>query len=233
MFQPKTETQDLLLLLLKTVKRLLNKLIENQKKHWKLKLPNPEKLIFKRPISVGGSKTIGLTNLELCHSFFNGTEAKNKFEKGTGPPDDEVPYTELKDNVAEVLGLLDISMENLKHKKYGLNLIKTYRELSIEKSQTDGYYNLLIVFTQSSFRDFESYLRFSSPLDENDFQLLLKQYNSQLIQYEISPSPYSNEDIPEVFSKGFKIDLEIRGKMRPNGGYDRLNSINIDYNDIN
>ena len=38
----------------------------------------------------------------------------------------------------------------------------------------------------SSFRDFEGYLRMFSPLDENDIQLILKQYNSKFTTYKSS-----------------------------------------------
>ena len=43
MIRPKIETEDLLISITKFVKHLLNKLIENQKKHWNLNLPNQEK----------------------------------------------------------------------------------------------------------------------------------------------------------------------------------------------
>ena len=39
----------------------------------------------------------------------------------------------------------------------------------------------------SSFRDFESYLRMFCPLDENDGQLVLKQYNSKFTTCKIPP----------------------------------------------
>ena len=76
--------------------------------------------------------------------------------------------------VAETLGLSYTSIEDLEHKKYGPNIFKTYRKQSTEKSQTDGYHILLLNYVHSSFRDFESYLRFLSPVDENDIQLILK-----------------------------------------------------------
>ena len=57
--------------------------------------------------------------------------------------------------------------------------------------QTDGYYMLLINYMLSSFRDFESYLRRFSPLDEKNFPLHLKQYKSKFTTYKIPPVVYT------------------------------------------
>ena len=83
----------------------------------------------------------------------------------------------MKGKVAEVLGLSDISSEPLENEIPGPAIIKNYRNLSMEKSQTDGYYLLLRRYLQSPFRDFESYLRILTGLKEDDIQLIIKQLN--------------------------------------------------------
>ena len=55
----------------------------------------------------------------------------------------------------------------------------------MEKSQTAGYYLLLRNYVHSPFRDFESYLRTLTGLNGDDFQLILKQYKSKFITYQI------------------------------------------------
>ena len=87
----------------------------------------------------------------------------------------------MKDKVAEVLGLSDITPEDLQHEIYGANSIQTHKKLSTEKSQADGYYITLLIFMNSSFIDIESYPKEFSYLDENDIQLILKQYFSKFI----------------------------------------------------
>ena len=72
----------------------------------------------------------------------------------------------------------------------------------------------------SSFRGFESYLRFLSSLDENDIQLFLKHYNSNFITYKIPPGVYTFKKLSEVLSRGFKNDFEI-GSLQPNHIQDR------------
>ena len=127
-----------------------------------------------------------------------------------------------------MLGLSDITIEDLEHEKYGPNIIKTYRKLSTEKSQTHGYYILLLLnYMRSSFRDFERYLRLLGSLDENDIQLILKQYNSNFTTYKIPPAAYIFKDLSEVLSKGFKNEFEIRGRKRPNHKYDSHDSFII------
>ena len=81
---------------------------------------------------------IGLSCLEVCNSKFDITEEINKFELYTYLVDDEFPYTQLKDNVADTLGLTDISSEDLQQEIHWPNINETYRKLAIEKSQSEG-----------------------------------------------------------------------------------------------
>ena len=58
---------------------------------------------------------------------------------------------------------------------------------------------LLICCARSPFRDFESYLRIVIGLDEDDIQLILKQYNTNfVVTYELDPGIYSIEDISKL-----------------------------------
>ena len=77
---------------------------------------------------------------------------------------------QLRANAAEILGLSDISPEDLQHEILGPHVNKLYTKLAIAKRQTDGYYTLYVAYTRSQFRDFESYLRFLVGLDEDNFQ---------------------------------------------------------------
>ena len=53
-------------------------------------------------------------------------------------------------------------------------------------------------YAQTQFRVFESYLRVSDGLGEKIIQLILKQYASHFINYEIPPSIHSIKDISDV-----------------------------------
>ena len=57
---------------------------------------------------------------------------------------------------------------------------------------------LLFGYSASSFRDFESYLRLVVGLNEKDIQIILKEYNSHFITYELTPGIYTIQDISEA-----------------------------------
>ena len=53
-------------------------------------------------------------------------------------------------------------------------------------------------YARSPFRDFESYLRIVVGLDEDDIQLILKQYNANFVTYELDPGIYTIGDLQEA-----------------------------------
>ena len=69
--------------------------------------------------------------------------------------------------------------------------------MKTEKSSTDAYLILLINYARSPFRDFEPYLWITG-LDENDIHLLINQYNSNFVTYEIPHGVYNIKDTSEA-----------------------------------
>ena len=53
-------------------------------------------------------------------------------------------------------------------------------------------------YARSLFGDFERYLRNVVGLDEEDIQLILKQYNANFLTYELDPGMYTLEDLQEA-----------------------------------
>ena len=107
---------------------------------------------------------LGLTVLEVYNSFFNVTKEINKFELYTDTFD-EFSFEELKDEVAEILNISNITDDHLKDETIGSRIIKAYWKLRSEKSSIDGYIVLLMGYARAPFRDFESYLRIVIGLD--------------------------------------------------------------------
>ena len=62
----------------------------------------------------------------------------------------------------------------------------------------EQYMNILAIYTSSVFQDFESFLRTQIDLIEDDIKLVLDEYNSSFITYEISPGIYTLKDISEA-----------------------------------
>ena len=58
-------------------------------------------------------------------------------------------------------------------------------------------------YARFSFRDFESYLRIVVGSDEDDIQLILKQYISNLVTYDLIPGTYTIKEVSEaVYTMG-------------------------------
>ena len=58
--------------------------------------------------------------------------------------------------------------------------------------------NILAFYTSSVFQDFESFLRTQIDLVEDDIKLVLDEYNSSFITYELDPGIYTFKDISEA-----------------------------------
>ena len=152
---------------------------------------------FKPSIQVKENWMLGLIDLEVYNSIFNITEEKNKFEiyRDTHT---KFHFLDLKDELEEIPGIPHITQEHLLDDETASRIIDEYHKLSHEKKNSDGYTILLLNYSRSQFRDFESYLRMRVALDEEDIQLILKEYDSLFITYELSPGIYTIQDISDA-----------------------------------
>ena len=152
---------------------------------------------------------LGLESLEVYNSIFNITEENNKFELYTDSFD-ESSFEELKDELEEILSISDTTPQHLQHEVIGPRIIEAYKELGSGDSSTDGYIIILMGYARSPFRVFECYLRKVVCLDEEDIQLILKQYNSNFVTYEITPAIYSNKDNSEAVYTMVDIERTLK-----------------------
>ena len=143
---------------------------------------------------------IGLTSLKVYNSSFNKTEHSNKLHFYTDNFD-KVLFEEI--YKFKILNFSDFTPSHLQHAKIGPRFIQANSKIRLEKSSTDGYITLSMGYARSPFRDFEIYLTIVIGLDEDDIQLILKQYNSHFITHESSPRIYTVEVILEaVYTMG-------------------------------
>ena len=123
----------------------------------------------------------------------------------------------MKDELEEILKIPNITDDHLEDETLALRIAETYWKLRSDKSNHDGYTILLTGYAESSFRDFESYFRITIGLEEDNIQLILKQYNEKFVSYELDPGNYSIEDIQKaVYSLG-----------------DHEGTLQIEYDDLN
>ena len=166
-----------------------------------------ETFSFKPPINLGldSNWMVRLTSLEVYKSFFNITTINNNFELYTDLVD-EFSFTELKDELEEILDISNITPEHLQEKILGRHSIKANKKLESERRRTDANNMLLMGCARSPFRDFESFLRIVVGLDEDNFQLLFKQSISNFVTNEISAGICS-----KIYQKLFTLWVIMNG----------------------
>ena len=211
MIQPKNQTEDLLLSITKNCQTLIKQTHRKAEETLEFKMiKSKETFHFKPPIQIQGDWTIGLINLEVYNSIFNITEENNKFELYRDMSA-KFGFLELKDELEDILDISHITNKHLNDEIIGPRIFDEFIKLSNEKKNSDGYMILLLSYSASSFRDFESYLRLVVGLDEEDFQLILKEYNSHFITYELSPGIYTIQDISDAIQtfSGHEETIEL------------------------
>ena len=216
MIRPENETEDLLLSITKNCETLIDQTHRKAEETLKFKMnKSKETFHFSQPIQIQGDWMIGLTDLEVYNSIFNITEENNKFEIYRDTPS-KFQFLDLKDELEEILNIPHITREHLLDDETASRIIDEYHKLSREKKKSDGYTILLLNYSRSQFRDFESYLRIRVGLDEEDIQLILKEYNSHFLTYQLNSGIYTIQDISDAVHN-FSGHSEI---------------IEIEYNDI-
>ena len=195
MIKPKNETEDLILSITKNCETLIDQTHRKAEETLEFKMiESRETFHFKPSIQVTEKWMLGLVDLEVYNSIFNITEENNKFEIYRDIPT-KFQFLDLKDELEEIPGIPHITREHLLDDETASRIIDEYHKLSQEKKNSDGYTILLLNYSRSKFKDFESYLRIRVGLDKEDIQLILKEYNSHFITYELSPGNYTIQDI--------------------------------------
>ena len=183
MVRPENETEDLLFSITKNCLTIIHQTHTKPQETLGFKLTTSREVFSFKPSIILGLDSnwmIGLRSLEVINSILNITEENNIFE-GYTDTFDELSFTELKVELEEIPDISKITPEHLQDKIRGPRKISAYKKLEIEKKRTDGYIKLLMGYATSLFPDFDCYLRIVGGLDDDDFQLILKQYNSNSI----------------------------------------------------
>ena len=201
MIKPKNKTEDLLLSITKNCERLVEQTHRKREETLKFKMVKPKETFhIKPPIQINGDWMIGLTDLEVYNSIFNITEEKNKFKLYKFPDEKAggVTYEKVRDEIEKDLDIEDITAADLQDDIICPIIIEEYREQVEKRMNDEQYMNILAIYTSSVFQDFESFLRTQIELVEDDIKLVLDEYNSNFITYELEPGDYSYRDIAEA-----------------------------------
>ena len=201
MIRPKTQTEDLLLSITKNCETLIEQTHRKAEETLEFKMnKSKETFHFKPPIQVKGDWMIGLTDLEVYNSIFNITEENNKFELYKFPAEKAggVTYEKVRDEIEKDLDIEDITAEDLQDDIIGPIIIEEYNEQVTKRMIDEQYMNILAIYTRSVFQDFESFRRTQIDFVEDDIKLVLDEYKSSFITYELQPGIYSYREISEA-----------------------------------
>ena len=224
MIRPKNETEDLLLSITKNCEKLIEQTHRKPEETLEFKMTKPrETFHFKTPIQIKGDWMIRLTDFEVYNSIFNITEENNKFELYKFPDEEAggVTYEKVRAEIEKDLDIEDITAADLQDEIIGPIIIEEYNEQVTKRMNDEQYMNILAIYTSSVFQDFESFLRTQIELVEDDIKLVLDEYNSSFITYELQPGIYTFKDNSEAL---FNIlQSEYPGPS---------NVIDIEYDDI-
>ena len=201
MIRPKTQTEDLLLSITKNCETLVEQTHTKIQETLEFKTTKPKETFhFKPQSSVEGSWMIGLTDLEVYNSIFNITEENNKFELYKFPDEKSggVTYEKVRDEIEKGLDIENITAADLQDDIICPIVLEEYKEQVSKRMKDEQYMNILAIYTSSVFEDFESFLRTQIDLIKDDVKLVLDEYNSSFITYELEPGIYSYREISEA-----------------------------------
>ena len=209
MIQPKNETEDLLLLITKNCETLTEQTHRKAEETLEFKMIKPKETFhFNPPILVKEDWMLGLIDLEVYNSIFNITEENNNFELYKFPDKKAcgVTYEKVRDEIEKDLDIEDITAEDLQDDIIGPIIIEEYEEQVTKRMNDEQYMNILAIYISSVFQDFESFLRTQIDLVEDDTKLVLDEYNSSFITYELEPGIYTFKDISEALYSILQLD---------------------------
>ena len=201
MIRPKNQTEDLLLSITKNCETLIDQTHRKPEETLEFKMIKPrETFHFKPPIQVREDWMIGLIDLEVYYSIFNITDENNKFELYKFPDEKagDISYTKVEDEIERDLDISDITADDLQDDIIAPIIIEEYKKQVTKRMKNGQFMNILAIYTSSVFQDFESFLRTQIDLVESDIKLVLDEYNSSFVTYELDPGIYTFKDISEA-----------------------------------
>ena len=199
--RPKNKTEDLLLSIAKNCETLIEQTHRKTEETLEFKIFKPKQTFhFKPAIQVKGDWMIGLVDLEVYNSIFNITEKNNKFELYVLPDEKAggITYEKVRDEIEKDLDIEDITAADIQDDIIGPIIIEEYKKQVTKRMNDEQYMNILAINIRSVFQDFKSFLSTQIDLIEDDIKLVLDEYNSSFITYELQPGIYTFKDISEA-----------------------------------
>ena len=182
-----------------------------------------ERFHFDPPIQGKEDWMLELVDLEVYNSVFNITEETNKFKLFKYPDGNSVGVSneKVRNEIYKDLENTDITATDLQDDIIAPIIAEEYRNQVTKRMNDVIYMRILAIYANSIFQDFESFLRTEIDLVEEAIRLVLDEYISSFITYEIKPGIYAFKEISEAFLKILQPENELL-----------KNSVGIEYDDI-
>ena len=163
---------------------------------------------FNPPVEVKQNWMLGLVDLEVYNSNFNITEKNSKFDLYKFPDSKTggISFEKGKDEIEKDLDISDNTAVDLQDDIIAPIIIEEYKERVTKRMKDGQFLKILSIYFRSVFQDFESFLRAPIDLIEDDFELVLDEYHSSFITYELQPGIYTFKDISEALFNTFLLE---------------------------
>ena len=151
---------------------------------------------------------VRVNNLEVDISTFIITEENNKFElyKVLDKKSGGISYTKVRNEIEKDLDISDITPADLQDDIIAPSIIEEYREKVTKRMKNWQYMNFVAGYVSSVLQDFGSYLRTEVDLIGDDIKLILDEYNSSFITYELQPGINTFKDISEALFNNLQTE---------------------------
>ena len=113
-----------------------------------------------------------------------------------------VSYEKGRDEIERDLEITDSTSTDLQDDIIAPSIIKEYREQVTKIMKNDKFLLILAIYVASIFQDLKSFLRTEIELIREDIRLVLDEYNSSFITYELEPGLYAFK-LSKIFPKLF------------------------------
>ena len=155
MFQPKKETEDLLLSITKNCETLIKQTHRKAEETLEFKMTKPREIFhFTPPVQIKRDWMIGLTDLEVYNSIFDITDENNKLKLYKFPHEisGDISYEKIRDEIERDLDISNITTADLQDDIIAQNIIEEYKEQVTKRMKDVGYINILAGYVSSVFK---------------------------------------------------------------------------------
>ena len=111
------------------------------------------------------------------------------------------------------MDISDVTATDLQNDIIGPFIIKEYREQVAKRMKDDKYMDIFGFYLMCIFQDFESFRKTDVDLVRDDIKLVLDEYNTSFVTYELQPSIYAFKDLSEALFNTLQPDYPGAGTV--------------------